>query len=247
MAIAIGSILFAQSRSTILECRQTHRSFAPRNPKIGGNGNIIAGQQLVQLRFQINGNTSISVVEHPASDKDLDKYNSTLILRRNHEKQTYALAQLVKGGDVLRVVELACICTAPDRGVIYLAFEAGSTGAAEGFVAIPFSSQGVSAYGLPISYQGRIVVKRDHPGSVELWSASNASGIDCDACKKRYSVQDCKLGDRAVQCSARPATLIPASPMRFMKARIAIQQSAPALSPTGKIDSGYDQDRNTQR
>lgn len=99
-------------------------------------------------------------------------------------------------------------------GSVFLAFEAGSTGAAAGFAVVRYSAQAVDVQGLPMADQSSIVVKAA-PDQVELWSATGGEGIECDACKKRYAVQECELGQPSVTCSKRQGTVGSFSPDKF--------------------------------
>jgi hypothetical protein len=127
----------------------------------------------------------------------------------------------VESEPVLRLVEIASMCGSSEQGTVFLAFEARSSGAAEGFVIIRYSPEAVDVQALPMANQGRIVVTKSRPNEVELWSVSgSAGGIDCDACKKRYSVRDCNVGKDSVECKQRPAAGEVLSPDKFMRARI---------------------------
>jgi hypothetical protein len=122
---------------------------------------------------------------------------------RGQDIKKYTLKELVKGGEVLRLVEMAKVCASKDQGSVFLAFEAGSAGVAEGFAVVRYSAQAIEVKGLPSASQGRIVVKPAAPDQVELWSATGGEGIECDACKKHYAVQVCELGQPGVTCSKR--------------------------------------------
>lgn len=219
-------ILLAQSSATVPAsgCENSHRTLAPKNPRMGADGNILPGQAIVQMRLAPAENTNVKVVEFPRAEKDLDSYNSTIIIQRGQESKRYPVRELIKGGEVLRLVETAGLCTSPDQGSIFLAFEAGSTGAAEGFAVIRYSPQRIDVQALPMTDQGRIVVKASVPDHVELWSAAGGDTVECDACKKRYAVQDCQLGQLSVTCSKRQGTVGPFSPEKFMRARIQVRQ-----------------------
>jgi hypothetical protein len=223
LVAAMQPLLFAQSPepSHTLGCVESHRVIAPKNPRMGADGNILAGQVIVQAKLALDGSTTARIVEYPRSGADLDSYNSTVIIQRGQEQKKYPLERLIKGGSLLRLVEVASLCGSSDQGTVFLAFEAGSTGAAEGFAVIRYSPEAVDVLAFPMANQGRIVVTKAAPNEVELWSASgSAGGIDCDACKKRYSVRDCNVGQDSVECKQRPAAGEVLSPDKFMRARI---------------------------
>jgi hypothetical protein len=170
------------------------------------------------------GQESLTVVEHPSSSKDLDLYSSVIIVGQGDTRAKYPIGKLVKDGDGLRLIETAEVCSSADSGVLFLAFAAGATAASEGFVRISYSPAGVEVRALPMTHQGRIVVRRtDDLRDVELWSAADDdTGIVCDACKKRYSVQECHIGDAGVDCKRRAGIGPLEMPDKFDRGRITI-------------------------
>src|SRR5258707_5264340 len=219
------SLLCAQQtvRSHVLGCEESHRSFAPRNPKFEKDGSIIGGQSLVQSRFRLDEKTTVRVVEYPRSGRDMDDYNSTIIVQSGQEQRRYPLREMITNGAGLRLVETATLCASPDQVTIALAFEAGSTGAAEGFAIIEYSPTGITVQALPMAYEGRIVIKRVVPDEVELWSSTVKDASLCEACKKRYVAQRCKITEQKMECTQPPEPKGVLDPNKFMRARIAIQ------------------------
>lgn len=166
----------------------------------------------------------VRVEERPRTGKDVDSYNSTIIVQRRLERKEYALWRLIKLGSGLRLVETASFCASPDKKTVVLAFETPSVGATEGFAVIRYSSEGVDVQVLPMAEQGRIVVNKADLSRVELWSAKgSASKIDCDACKKHYAVQDCEIGGASVTCSPLTDMDEIRSPSKFIGARIEVR------------------------
>lgn len=205
-------------------CENSRKVLAPKNPRMGAGGDIVPGQAIVQMKLALDEKTILKVVEYPRSGKDLDSYNSTIVIQRGQEPKKFSLKELIKGGEFLRLVEMARVCGSPDQGSIFLAFEAGSTGAAEGFAVVRYSPAAVDVQAFPMANQGRIVVQRTTPNEVELWSASgSAGGIDCDACKKHYVVRDCNVGQDSVECKQQPGAGEVLSPDKFMRARIEVR------------------------
>lgn len=203
-------------------CKQSHRSLVLKNPTVGENGTIIPDQRLVQAQFRPDGRTLIKVIEYPRSGEKLDSYNSRIVIERDHERKIFSVANLVTGR-YFRVVESATLCMSDDRGAVFLAFAAGPTGATEAFIVIDLSEQGIAIQAFPTATQGRIIVKKSSPNEVQLWSASEAVGIDCDACKKRYSVQDCRVEKTNVKCQQQTGPPATVSPDIFMGKRIKLQ------------------------
>ncbi|MGA3052843.1 MAG: hypothetical protein ABSD63_01430 [Candidatus Korobacteraceae bacterium] len=225
-AVAIQPLLLAQSPepSHTIGCEESHRVIAPRNPRMGTDGNILAGQAIVQARLVLDGNTNVKVVEYPRSLKNFDSYNSTVIIQRGQERKEYPIGRLIKFGSNLRVVEIASLCTSSNQGTVFLAFETPSVAATEGFAVIRFSPGAVDVQAFPMANQGRIVISKAEPDKVELWSATgSASQMDCDACKKHYAVQDCNVGPQSVECKQRSGPGEVLFPDRFMGARIEVR------------------------
>jgi hypothetical protein len=214
----------APGSSPVPGCEDSHKVLTPKMPRMGADGNIVPGQTIVQLKLTLAEGTLIRVVENPRTGKDLDTYNSTIIVQRGEERKAYALGRLIKYGSSLRLVETASFCSSPDKKTLFLAFETPSVGAAEGFAVIQYSSGGIDVQVLPMADQGRIVVSKADLSKVELWSAKgSASKIDCDACKKHYEVQDCGVGEHSVRCSPRAGVDEIRSPAKFIGARIEVR------------------------
>ena len=224
MLLAIQQLAFAQTpiSSPAFACKEIHRTLAPRNPRMTADGSIISGQAIVQESLILNEGATVKIVEYPRSGKDLDIYNSTIIVQRGQEQKRYSVERLIKDGSVLRLVEVASLCTSSDQGLLFLAFEAGSSGASEGFVVVRYSTTTVDVQSFPMANQGRIVIERAAPNEVELWSAI-ADGSECGACKKHYSVQSCHVEEQSIECNPRPGAGETLSPDKLMNARIVIR------------------------
>lgn len=206
-------------------CEETHRTIAGKNPRSTANGIIVPGQAIAQFRLALGQNTILRVVEYPTTGEDIDLWNSTIILQRGQEKTKFPLGRLIRYGDGLRLVEVASLCGDAGQNTIVLAFESFATGADEGFVIIRYSPESAEVKGFPPARQGRIVIDRSNPNRAELWSASGSpkGAIECDACKKFYQIQDCRVGEKSMDCMRRPGTVGPFSPEKFMRARIKVR------------------------
>jgi|YelNatPaOPRAMG01_1025707.scaffolds.fasta_scaffold16491_2 hypothetical protein len=217
--------LFGQSTpSAAAPCEAGHRIITPKNPARTSDGNISAGQSIMQAQMAVGQSATVRVVEHPRSGKDLDAYNSTVIVQNGPEKRSYPLKDLIKDGEFFRLVETARLCSSADAGTVFLAFETPSTGASEGFAVVQYSPQGITVRGLPVADEGRIVVQS--PTEVEVWTAQGGEGlggIECDACKKQYAIMTCHLGQDGVHCSGPTKTAGAVSPDKFMRARIKVR------------------------
>ena len=206
-------------------CEETHRKIAGKNPRRTTNGIIVPGQAIAQLRLALGQNTILRVVEYPATGKDIDLWNSTIILQRGQEQTKYPLGKLIRYGNALRLVEAVSLCGDAGQNTIFLAFESYATGANEGFVIIRYSPESAEVKGFPPVRQGGIVIDRSNPNRAELWSASGTpkGAIECDACEKVYEIQDCRVGEKSMDCKRRPGTVGPFSPEKFMGARIEVR------------------------
>ena len=92
---------------------------------MGPDGSIVAGQVIVQAKLALDENTTAKIVESPRSGNDLDSYNSTVIVQRGQQQKKYPLEGLIKGGSLLRLVEVASLCGSSNQGTVFLAFEIG--------------------------------------------------------------------------------------------------------------------------
>lgn len=203
-------------------CKEEHRVIAPKNPSLTADGSIVPGQSIVQAKFSPFQNLRINVIERPRSGEDLDTYNSTVVVEYKEKQQEYAVARLIKGGAALRLVEAASLCSSYTAGMLVLAFEAPSTGAAEGFVLVQYSAGAVDVKALPMVTQGKIVVHHSAADTIELWSTTQSDATLCGACKKRYVIKDCNIR-HATRCIARAARAGPLSPQKFAQHRIEIR------------------------
>jgi hypothetical protein len=146
-----------------------------------------------------------------------------MTVQRGGQQTRYRLGELIKGGEFLRLVETASVCTSSGQGIILLAFEAGATGAEEGFVMIRYSAGSMDVRGFPSVYQGRIAVNRSVPNTAELWGTTTKDASLCEACWKHYVIQDCKAGEAGVECTRRPGSVGPLNPGTFMLKRIEVR------------------------
>jgi hypothetical protein len=161
-----------------------------------------------------------------AGGKYPDTYNSTIIVSGGRKPQRYTLKNLIRSGEFFRIVEAARLCSAPDAGTVFLAFETPFVGAMESFAIVQYSPRVITVQGLPVADQGRIVVQS--PTEVDLWTAAGEWGIDLggivsDAAPKRYAVRACHLEQQGVRCSSSTKMVGPVSPDTFMAARIKIR------------------------
>jgi hypothetical protein len=214
------------SRSTqtidIAKCEERHETFPLPLPSRDEDGKLIS-HMLARAKFRLSEETTLRITEYPRSQGDEDTYNSVIVIKQAGHQKEYPLASTIMGGSALRLLKSFSCCTRSVKGLLVLAFQAGWTGSAQGFVLIRFSKDWVDVKTFPIVYQGRLVIRRTDPNTVELWSSVPEDRHTCDACEKRYSIQDCKIGGGSTICKKRPSVEGPISPSKFIHESIKIQ------------------------
>ena len=226
MAAISSSFLFAQELVPNIssDCANTHRKFAPKNPRLGDDGRFVIGQSIRQLKFPLDHETTIQVLENPSTRNNTDYYNSVVIVQRRQERKRYPLRNLITNGAFYRIVEIASFCPSPEKRMLFLAFETPSIGVSEAFAIISSAPEEVSVQAFPVAEEGRIIINKADPAKVELWSATaSAHRFDCDGCQKYYSITDCNVKDEAISCKQRRGPRTIGSPAKFIYERITIR------------------------
>ena len=221
----LGFLIGAPQRvqSQDFGCVAAHKLVIPRNPREGSDGRFLPGQVLLQRSIQINPQTMVKVLESPSSGRDLDEYNSTIVVERGPIKDRYRVRDLIKYGELLRIVEYAIACPTPEESTLLLGFETCCTGQAEGFVVLRIGTSSSEVWALPMANEGRIVVNRSDPSTVELWSANRSDLSLCEACPKHYVVSDCRQNKASSTCAPHPRRTTPIDPDKFMEHRIELR------------------------
>jgi hypothetical protein len=204
------------------KCEERHETFPLLLPPKDEDGKLIS-QMLARAKFRLNEETTLRIIEYPRSRGDEDTYNSVIVIEQAGRHKEYPLASTIRGGSALRLLKSFSYCMSSGKGLLALSFQAGWTGSAQGFVLIPYSKDWIDVKTFPIVYQGRMVISRSDPNNVELWSSVPEDRHTCDACEKRYSIQDCKIGGRSTICKKRPNVEGPISPSQFIHESIKIQ------------------------
>jgi hypothetical protein len=122
----------------------------------------------------------------------------------------FSVPKLIKGGEALRLFRVATVCHGFGQAILLLGFTAGWTDAIQGFVIVRESGGKPQVDGLPLVSHGKLVYDHRAPETLQLWSA-RGQGL-CEACPKRYVVEDCHLAEKGVQCKPRARLTAPMSP-----------------------------------
>lgn len=178
-------------------------------PPITTDTDASDNRTILRANISLSDETTLEIHELQSPTGD-DDYNTTVTIAHDTVKHKYVVSKLIKQGQALRLMQATTVCSASGRKVVILGFEAGSTDATQGFVVVSASAPS-HVWALPIVRQGKLVVSSDNPQRAVLWSTTPADQLDCDACKKRYIVQDCTLGED-VNCHKRKRLIGPLDP-----------------------------------
>lgn len=227
LALILPSPLLAQAPFLTYGCRTTHPAITLQNPRTDEDGLIVPGQRLLQVKFNLDPDTAVDVIEYPKSGQDIDLFNSTVAVLRNRQEESHPLKEIIQGGDGLRIVQVAHLCASSNRGLAILAFESYATGDEEGFAIIDYDQASVHVKGVPLEvWQGRIVISTSAPDRVEVWSTTSGEEANlCRACDKHYMVYDCRIGDTAIRCTKRPGLVGPLPPDDFTDHPITVRET----------------------
>ena len=229
LALILPLSLLAQATPSLTYgCGTTGQAITLQNPRRDEDGLIIPRQRLPQVKFNLDQDIAVSVIEYPQSD-DIDLFNSTVAVLRTRQEESHPLKEVIKGGDGLRIVQVAHLCASPNLGLAILAFESYATGDEEGFAIIDYNQASVHVKGIPLEvWQGRIVISTSAPDQVEVWSTTDDEEANlCRACDKHYMIYDCRIGDPAVKCTRRPGLVGPLPPDDFTDHPITVRRAQP--------------------
>lgn len=172
---------------------------------------IIDKKQVLRARLEINISTLIEVFERP---KDVDYYDSLVIVhRKDFSPQYFNIGRMIKGGQILRLVNTALFYTEEHAGVLVFVFEGGGSGAVQGFAILRFSQTNIELHTLPIVYHGKVVVDRKNIEKVELWSKHPYFIGQSEVDDKLYIIRDCYWRKKGFDCRSKPRIVGPFSPI----------------------------------
>jgi hypothetical protein len=177
-------------------------------------------ERRAMIRFPGSAWIELQEWAEPTAEGD---YNSTLVLAAESGARPYRVSSLIRGGEGLRLLQAQTICTGPDEAILVLAFTAGWTDSVQGFVVLGRDRKGIWVQGLPLVAQGKLSVSRRNLNRWELWSAVIPGGL-CEACEKRYTVRECRLSDRRLDCGTPSPETQPINPATITASIIDIRR-----------------------
>jgi hypothetical protein len=165
-------------------------------------------RRLLRAKIVLDHSMVVEFYERP---KDIDFYDSTVVISRQGEvSRSYEVGNLIKH----QALSLANVSLVPSRngeGILVCEYVAGAVGARVGFAIVRFSPDRIELYTLPLTDFGKVVVFRNKPQRVELWSAlSNYVGLDAEP--RPYATRFCKLETQGYVCGPqkrRPGRFAP--------------------------------------
>jgi hypothetical protein len=162
-----------------------------------------ANKPQVRASFALNSKVSLDVVEHPDSDS-LTYGTEVIVKREKGEDEHHQIAKLI-GEPRLRLVHVAQVCSGPTNKTLVLEYEGNPTGAIEGFALIRYlsSDESVEVYTLPIAQQGKIVVFKNRPDYVQVWTTAPGGSITSQTSERRYRIRSCSLQNGRFECSTK--------------------------------------------
>jgi len=163
------------------------------------------------------------VVEEWNEPTDDDDWGTRVTIDSGGRKAAYVVGRLIEGGQGLRLLEAQTLCDGRGGELLILGFQAGFTGAVQGFMVVRRHGRVLMVQGLPLVYQGKLSVSRRTPDRLELWSAERLEGL-CGACEKPYTVRRCQLTPDSVQCGPAGPRTEPMIPAAFIFNMIEIRQ-----------------------
>jgi len=158
---------------------------------------IEKAKKVLRARIVLDGSTTVEFYERP---KDIDFYNSTIVVnRRGEASRSYNIGNLIKH-QALSLVHVGIVPSGDDAGMLIAEYEGGAVGARVGFAILRFSPAGVELHTLPLTNFGKVVVFRGKPEQVEIWSAlPYPAGADADP--RAYATQACRWQGDGYECN----------------------------------------------
>jgi hypothetical protein len=149
---------------------------------------IDENKEVLRARVMLDEATTVEFYEKP---KDIDFYDSTIIVnRRGVASRSYNVGELIKH-QALSLAHVAIVPTGNSTGMLVCEYEGGAVGAREGFAILRFSHSSFDLHTLPLTDFGKVVVSKEKPDKVEIWSAL-PDGAASDADPMAYSTQACR-------------------------------------------------------
>lgn len=153
-------------------------------------------KQVLRATVMLDGSTTVEFYEKP---KDIDFYDSTIVINRHGmASRSYNLGELIKH-QALSLAHVAIVPTGNGTGMLVCEYEGGAVGAREGFAILRFSPSSFDLHTLPLTNFGKVVVFKEKPDHVEIWSAL-PDGAASDADPMAYSTQACHWKTKGYVC-----------------------------------------------
>lgn len=158
---------------------------------------INENRQILRAKIVLDSFPTIDLYEKP---KDIDFYDSTVVVNRQGKSQIYNVGNLIKH-QALSLAHAAIVPSGNEAGMLVFEYEGGAVGAREGFAILRFSRAGFELHTLPLTDFGKVVVFRSKPELVEIWTALN-DYIGSDADRRFYATRACHLKADGYACEA---------------------------------------------
>ena len=153
-------------------------------------------KEVQRATVMLGGSTTVEFYEKP---KDIDFYNSTIVINRHGiASRSYNVGELIKH-QALSLAHVAIVPTGNSTGMLVCEYEGGAVGAREGFAILRFSPSSFDLHTLPLTDFGKVVVSKEKPDKVEIWSAL-PDGAASDADPMAYSTQACRWQASGYMC-----------------------------------------------
>jgi hypothetical protein len=128
---------------------------------------LSAYKKVLRAEIAIDSTTTVRFYEQPTT---VTIYNSSISIERGGASvATYNIGSMIDH-QALRLVHTALLRSG-ETGMLVCEYEGGAIGAREGFAILHFSPTGFLLHTLPLTDFGKVVVFKDKPEQVEIWSA----------------------------------------------------------------------------
>ena len=157
----------------------------------------------IRAGFVLNSALSLNVTEHALTD--LSGYGTEVVVKHKGGREDHFQIWKLIGNSDLRLVHAAEVCSGPTDRTLVLEYEGNPTGGIEGFALIRYSSSGdsVEVYTLPITQQGKIVVFKNIPDYVQVWTTVPGGSITSEVSERRYRIRSCTLQKGRFMCGTK--------------------------------------------
>lgn len=157
---------------------------------------IDEGKDVLRARILLDSSTTVEFHERP---KDIDFYDSTVVVNRKGEpKHSYNVGELIKH-QALSLAHLAIMPSINGPSMLVCEYEGGFVGAREGFAILRFTPDSFDLHTLPLADFGKVVVFKSKPDQATVWSAlPYPRGTDAEP--MAYATQACHWQTTGYKC-----------------------------------------------